>query len=207
MDTTRNYGLKKPGADDFYNIEDFNNNADKLDTVMKEISNVANNAELNSSLHAASKGNPHEVTKEQVGLGNVPNVTTNNQTPTYVIPGAIAEMTSGENLSVALGKVAKFIKDGINHFDALDTKVSENQKNAGIWVGPQIIESGESSKDIINNAIDTTSIIDVYYDEAGKEEVQNAVPSYLQTAGKLKICFENPVGCDVTIQNIRVVNV
>ena len=28
---TANYGLKKPGAEDFYNIEDFNWNADVID--------------------------------------------------------------------------------------------------------------------------------------------------------------------------------
>ena len=36
--------------------------------------------------HKDKRNNPHEVTKYQVGLGNVPNVTTNDQTPTFEEP-------------------------------------------------------------------------------------------------------------------------
>lgn len=207
MQTTTNYGLKKPGADDLYNVEDFNGNADKIDATMKSISNAASGAASSLSSHTANKSNPHGVTKDQVGLGNVPNVTTNNQAPTYSIPSAVAEMASGETLSVALGKVAKFIKDGISHFSTLDTNVSAAGKNAGTWIGSQSIASGASSKEISNNAISATSIIDVYYAEASKEAVQNAIPSYSQAAGKLTITFENALASAVTIQNIRVVNV
>jgi len=35
MDTTTNYNLKKPSTTDFYNIEDFNDNADIIDQQMK----------------------------------------------------------------------------------------------------------------------------------------------------------------------------
>ena len=47
--------------------------------------------------HIADKENPHEVTKEQVGLSNVPNVSTNNQTPTYT------EAATLENITKSLG--------------------------------------------------------------------------------------------------------
>ena len=33
--------------------------------------------------HIGSQSNPHGVTKSQVGLGSVPNVATNDQTPTF----------------------------------------------------------------------------------------------------------------------------
>lgn len=38
MQTTTNYGLKKPGGDDFYNVEDFNENADLVDENIKSLS-------------------------------------------------------------------------------------------------------------------------------------------------------------------------
>lgn len=37
MDYTSNYNLKKPTAEDFYNINDFNENADIIDTKLKEL--------------------------------------------------------------------------------------------------------------------------------------------------------------------------
>lgn len=36
METTTNYGLKKPAGSDYYNIEDFNYNADAIDTALAE---------------------------------------------------------------------------------------------------------------------------------------------------------------------------
>lgn len=65
--------------------------------------------------HSGDVANPHRVTKEQVGLGNVPNVNTNNQTPTYTVASAIAALKSGEKMSVAFGKIAKAVADLISH--------------------------------------------------------------------------------------------
>lgn len=65
--------------------------------------------------HVADKTNPHKVTKEQVGLGNVPNVSTNNQTPTYTLPQVETELVSGETMDTAFGKIAKALKSFIAH--------------------------------------------------------------------------------------------
>lgn len=59
--------------------------------------------------------NPHGTTKSDVGLGNVPNVTTNDQTTTYTEATTLAKLTSGEKLSVAFGKISKAITDLISH--------------------------------------------------------------------------------------------
>lgn len=55
------------------------------------------------------------LTKSDVGLSAVPNKSTNNQTPTYTVASALAELVSGEKLSVAMGKIAKAIVDLISH--------------------------------------------------------------------------------------------
>ena len=65
--------------------------------------------------HVANKSNPHNVTKEQLGLGNVPNVATNDQTPTYSDASTLSALTSGEKLSAAFGKIAKAVSDLISH--------------------------------------------------------------------------------------------
>jgi len=87
--------------------------------------NVA--AAINSSLvyasaadfnaHTGNTSNPHSVTKTQVGLGNVPNVATNDQTPTYDQASTFATLTSGEKISTAFGKIKLAITNLINHIN------------------------------------------------------------------------------------------
>ncbi|MEQ2756815.1 hypothetical protein AAAT95_00160, partial [Hominifimenecus microfluidus] len=55
------------------------------------------------------------ITKANVGLGNVPNVATNDQTPTYTAASANANLTSGEKLSIAMGKISRAITSLISH--------------------------------------------------------------------------------------------
>ncbi len=65
--------------------------------------------------HIGNKDNPHGVTKEQVGLGNVPNVSTNDQTPTYAAAAVLATLSPGEKMSAAFGKIKLAITALINH--------------------------------------------------------------------------------------------
>ena len=65
--------------------------------------------------HISNKSNPHGVTKSQVGLGSVPNVATNDQVPTFTQATTLTNLTSGEKLGVAMGKIAKAIADFITH--------------------------------------------------------------------------------------------
>ena len=61
--------------------------------------------------HSQITGNPHGTTKSDVGLGNVPNVSTNDQTPTFTQASTRNNIASGEKLSVILGKIQKFFND------------------------------------------------------------------------------------------------
>ena len=65
--------------------------------------------------HKKDKTNPHGVTKAQVGLGNVPNVSTNDQTPTYTVPASNAGLVSGEKIETAFGKIARAVASLIAH--------------------------------------------------------------------------------------------
>lgn len=58
-----------------------------------------------------TSGNPHNVSKSDVGLGNVPNVSTNDQTPTFTEASTRNNIASGEKLSVIFGKIQKFYND------------------------------------------------------------------------------------------------
>lgn len=82
--------------------------------------------------HLADKVNPHEVTKEQVGLGNVPNVATNDQTPTYSDTTMLATLSSGEKISLAFAKIKLAISNLIIHLLATNNphRVTASQVGA-----------------------------------------------------------------------------
>lgn len=87
--------------------------AEEVTATISSALDYASHAELEA--HTGNQSNPHVVTKEQVGLGNVPNVATNDQTPTWTAPSAITEPTSGETLSTILGKLARAVSGLIAH--------------------------------------------------------------------------------------------
>nr|DAN14824.1 MAG TPA: structural protein [Caudoviricetes sp.] len=80
-----------------------------------------------------TSGNPHKVTKNDVGLSNVPNVATNDQTPTFTESTTLTKLVSGEKLSVAFGKISKAITDLINHIENKNNphKVTKTQVGLG----------------------------------------------------------------------------
>ena len=51
------------------------------------------------------------VTPANIGLGNVPNVSTNDQSPTFTQASTRANISSGEKLSVLFGKLMKWFTD------------------------------------------------------------------------------------------------
>lgn len=85
---------------------------------------------------AERRDNPHHVTAEQVELGNVPNVKTNDQTPTYTEASNLAALVSGEKLSVAFGKIAKAVSSLIAHIGAVGKNIHK-ETPASIGAAPQ----------------------------------------------------------------------
>ncbi len=80
----------------------------------------ADTLELGIRMHVSDTDNPHRVNKSQVGLGNVPNVATNDQTPTYTVAPSLTDLSSGEKLSSAFGKLMKAVSSLISHISSRD---------------------------------------------------------------------------------------
>lgn len=87
--------------------------AEHVTAVFSPKQQYASKAEFDT--HANSKINPHGVTKEQVGLGNVPNLAPSNMPIVFSEASEQQNLTSGEKLSVLFGKLAKVVKDVISH--------------------------------------------------------------------------------------------
>lgn len=113
-------------------------------TTYAEISESLALGETSSTAYAGDKGaiaythsqktsgNPHGVTKSDVGLGNVPNVTTNDQTPTFSQASTLTNIASGEKTSTIFGKIMKAIADFISHLANRDNPHGVTQAQIGL---------------------------------------------------------------------------
>lgn len=96
--------------------------------------------------HTKNYNNPHQVTKAQVGLPKVPNVTTNEQMPTFVDSDTLEDLVSGTDiLSVLFGKLSKAIK-------VLRAHLSNKEKN------PHGVTAEQVKAADINHSHSTTDI-------------------------------------------------
>lgn len=68
--------------------------------------------------HVKDGSNPHKVTAEQVGLGNVDNEAASDLTPDFTEASVRENIASGEKMSVLMGKIKKFFSDISAHFSA-----------------------------------------------------------------------------------------
>lgn len=147
MNKTTNYELGKPLEDELYDIAVQNDNMDKIDTNLKSVSNT-------SSTHIANKSNPHTVTKAQVGLSNVPNVTTNNQTPSYTVASSLAALVSGEILQTAFGKIAKAVNELISHLANTSNPHAVTKAQVGLG---NVNNTADSAKNVLSATKLTTA--------------------------------------------------
>lgn len=109
MKSSNNVGFKVIGEIDSTHVLIF------IDPSISVLNTSLNATNSTLTSHINNKSNPHSVTKTQVGLSNVPNVTTNNQTPTYTAASTLSDLVSGEVLSTAFGKLSKAVTDLIAH--------------------------------------------------------------------------------------------
>lgn len=73
-----------------------------------------------------------EVLKQNAQLGNVPNVTTNNQTPTWSMSSVLSNIVSGETLTIIMGKISKVINDIISHIGNKNNPHSVTKSQVGL---------------------------------------------------------------------------
>jgi hypothetical protein len=94
-----------------------------------------------------------------VGLGNVPNVSTNDQTPTYTVASANAALSSGEKLSAAMGKIAKAVSSLISHLADTAGHITAAERTA--WnakANQTLVENIVSGATTVKNATNATTL-------------------------------------------------
>ena len=130
-------------------------------TMATELGKKTNNTDFTA--HTSNVSNPHQVTATQVGLGNVPNVATNDQTPTYTEASTLSTIVSGEKLSVSFGKIMKAITDLISH-------ISNKSNPHGVTVSQIGADSSGSAAQALSDAkgYTDTKISDISSDTSNK---------------------------------------
>ena len=133
----------------------------RTDATKVESSTTNGNIKINgteTTVYTHPSGtNPHGTTKSDVGLGNVPNVATNDQTPSYTEATSLTKLKSGEKLSVAFGKISKAITDLISHIgDNVKHITSEERTN---WnVAKTHANSAHAPSNAQANVIETVKV-------------------------------------------------
>lgn len=94
--------------------------------------------------HLTDFANPHRVNKTQVGLSEVPNVSTNNQTPTYTVADRNLNLTSGEKLSVAMGKIARALQQLFEHLSNTNNPHNTTKAQVGLSEVPNVTTNNQT---------------------------------------------------------------
>ena len=159
-----------------------------IDTALSDTSeNPVQNKVVNAALgekatitdltaHTKNTSNPHSVTKTQVGLGNVPNVATNDQTPSYTEATSLSKLSSGEKLSVAFGKISKAITDLISHIGDTVKHITSTERTN--WNAAKThADSAHAPSNAQANVIETVKVNGTALTPSSKA-VNITVPSY-----------------------------
>ena len=136
----------------------------QVSALINEANDTASGTAFNA--HVNDFENPHNTTKQHVGLGDVPNVPTNEQAPTFTMAGTLENIDGSvneyderwepgdaprgkETLSVLFGKIKKAIDTLISHVNKVgDKNLAQNNGNPH---GTTAADVGAASKKHYHN--------------------------------------------------------
>lgn len=166
MKLTEFFKLKKPEATDIPDIDVINSNFDTLDEIVNnkvdkvdgkglssqdftqqekdKLNGIERGAEVNKVTSVQDRTGDVKITKADVGLDQVPNVTTNNQTPTYSQNSTLSNIVSGEKISVSFGKIMKAIADLISHIGSKSNPHSVTKSQVGLDNVPNVATNDQT---------------------------------------------------------------
>lgn len=144
--------------------------------------------------HTGNKSNPHSVTKSQVGLGNVPNVVTNDQTPTYSDTTTLVTLSSGEKISIAFAKIKLAITTLINHLANKSNPHGVTKSQVGL--GNVENKSSATIRGELTKGNVTTAL---GYTPANQTDMTNAKDAITQLNSELEFDSHSAGGIEITL--------
>ena len=127
---TPNYGLKKPRQDEFYNVDVFNENADKIDAALKDLS-------------------------EDIGEIDAPSKQEFNELATVVNNNAEAQATTNQTVATHLADYTQFKDEVESEFQEVGTEI-DNLKSS-VSSGKTLVATAITDKGIEASGGDTFS--------------------------------------------------
>lgn len=111
-------GYVKPYDSDTYVSMVFNvyvavGDAEHVTAIISEAVGYVSTEEFEA--HTGNDTNPHQVTKEQVGLGNVPNLAPSDMTVTFTQASTLTDPTTGSTLATLMGILSKAVNSLRTH--------------------------------------------------------------------------------------------
>lgn len=103
--------------------------AENVSAIIGEYSAYASKEVVND--HINDKNNPHIVTAEQLGLGNVDNVSTDEAKPSFTASNTLQELNSGETASTLFGKLKTAVKSLIDHISNTNNPHKDTPEKIG----------------------------------------------------------------------------
>ena len=88
-----------------------------------------------------------------MGLGNVPNAATNDQTPTYTEAASLELLSSGEKLSAAFGKLAKAVRSLMEHLADTENPHTVTAHQAGAYTQQETDTKDAAVKSALESAL------------------------------------------------------
>lgn len=151
--------------------------------------------------HTGNKSNPHSVTKSQVGLGNVPNVATNDQTPTYSDTTTLVTLSSGEKISIAFAKIKLAITTLINHLANKSNPHGVTKSQVGL--GNVENKSSATIRGELTKGNVTTAL---GYTPANQTDMTNAKDAITQLNSELEFDSHSNAGIEITFnKNVAII--
>lgn len=154
INLTTNLKLQKPTSDEKYNVQTQNTNMDILDSSIKSLQDkdATLTKQTDFTLHTSSKNNPHNVTKEQLGLSNLINQRQIPAIQTAVTDGGIPIFDSnGYTLKDSGYTIGKSVPEDAEFTDTLYV-----HPESGVDVGKYTKVSVDSNGHVIYGSNPTT---------------------------------------------------
>ncbi|MER2059627.1 MAG: pyocin knob domain-containing protein [Niallia sp.] len=129
--------LKLPENHEHVLVEDFNENFTKIDTEIAKIIDEETGAEAKFKQHADNKDNPHGVTKDQIGLGDVQNfgVATQGEAEAGI---STSKYMTPERTKQAIDKI--LTPEERSKWNAAEQIVTQN-KESWSWNGNKVLDT------------------------------------------------------------------
>lgn len=146
--------------------------------------------------------------RTNIGLGNVPNVTTNNQTPTYTVAAVLSNLVSGEILSLAFGKIAKAVSNLISHLANTNNPHSVTKSQVGLGSADNTSDQDKPVSTAQQAALNLKANADTLTDhtsntsnphsvtkaQVGLGNVSNLAPENMPASNEQESEFNLPIG-------------